>query len=820
MQDLIEHLHSLGFNPPNLNLDGTIYRFPHKGSKDAGWLIGWQNKNIKTGAPYVVAKFGCWKTGEDYVYKPKGLSREDHAAIASQMDSARKKAKEERLARQSEAAAKAEKNFPKGQTEGSTPYMERKKIPQLYGARRWDDTLQVPTVDIHGKLWGIQYITPDLKNNKRFMTGQKTDGVFHLIGKIQGDEAIVCEGFATGTSLYQATGRAVFVAFNTGNLVAVAKAIKEKHPDLKLLIAGDDDRFNEQNAGRQKAEEAGLITQSPVIFPVFKSDDGQPTDFNDLHVIEGLDAIRRLIHDEPEPKHGFIPLGYNDKRYFFLELRSKDIIDLTAFGKHQLMQLAPGKYWQERYPGKEGKADWDNAADDIISKSRELGPFDTRRVRGTGVWEDDGRIVLNTGRRLVVDGIPRALTRYDSHFVYVPNMNRMPDLHSLPLTAAEGRKLIDVCCMFKWQDPRSGHLLAGWLALARVAGALPIRPHAWLTGGSGTGKSTIMDRVIAHALGGPKGKIYLQGGSTEAGVRQFINGSSLPVIFDEFESTNDTTRARHDAILELTRNLWSATQGSIAKGSATGQAMSYALACPVLLSSIRVTLSNDADRSRFSILELVPHGSNPEDWKRIQAAVAEITPEFGERLFARMINRVRDLRSSYRVLGEVLSGKVSQRYGQQVGMLLAGWWCLINDGVITDADARAMADELDLEQQKEEETITDEVECLQHLLTSRVRIQDPGSPLAPSIEATVESIIHSGNASQHEALKEYGVKVEKDGILIADRSAELLKIFKGTKWSDNWARSLRRIKGAATIGARQFSRKESKHRATKVPFDS
>lgn len=41
------------------------------------------------------------------------------------------------------------------------------------------------------------------------------------------DQVVVTEGYATGASIHEATGARVIVAFNAGNLLPVAKQIKE-----------------------------------------------------------------------------------------------------------------------------------------------------------------------------------------------------------------------------------------------------------------------------------------------------------------------------------------------------------------------------------------------------------------------------------------------------------------------------------------------------------------------------------------------------------------------------------------------------------------
>lgn len=49
---------------------------------------------------------------------------------------------------------------------------------------------------------------------KRFQKGGDVLGGYMLLGKDEGKLAYVCEGFATGATVHQATGRNVYIAFN------------------------------------------------------------------------------------------------------------------------------------------------------------------------------------------------------------------------------------------------------------------------------------------------------------------------------------------------------------------------------------------------------------------------------------------------------------------------------------------------------------------------------------------------------------------------------------------------------------------------------
>ena len=108
---------------------------------------------------------------------------------------------------------------------------------------------------------------------------------------------LVAEGYATGASLHEATGMAVVVALDSGNIGAVVAAIQARYPGHPLCIMGDDDRHQKDNVGRTKAMEAAHIYGVGVAFPVFASGhvDTHASDFNDLHQREGLEEVRRQV---------------------------------------------------------------------------------------------------------------------------------------------------------------------------------------------------------------------------------------------------------------------------------------------------------------------------------------------------------------------------------------------------------------------------------------------------------------------------------------------------------------------------------------------
>lgn len=796
-----------GFSIDNPQLDGRIHRFRRDSQRrdQSAYYIGFVNYTTQTGERYVVVIFGDWRTGERFQYETQGtkLSREDRAAIKKRIEEASKKQEEEKLKRNEEAAAEAEFLWGQGKDVRKSPYFERKKIDQLYGAKTLLEdagrAILVPMRDIAGKLWGVQRIYGN--GMKRFQSGQRISGCYHMIGEMT-HVIYLCEGYSTGVAIHQATGMAVVCAFNAGNLLPVAQEIRRAFPSSQVIVAGDDDRHVKKpdgtpwNPGREKAEKAAAALGTKAIFPSFNDPSSELSDFNDMLIEQGLDAVRGLLEQESsdiEPT-SFVPLGFEESTHFFYATRQRSIVKCSSFGSSELLNLQPLEVWQTLYPGKgDGGVSWTQAKNTLIQASVAKGPFDSFRIRGTGAWYDRGRVVINTGRELLANGRKTSLAGFDSRFVYIETKNKMPPIHPNALTAHDAGMLDRICQALSWRRGyQDGIFLAGWIALARVAGALPVRPHLWLTGSSGSGKSTVMDMIIRPSLGSSAGKIYLQGGSTEAGIRQSIKADSIPIIFDEFETNGPGSADRVLNLVELLRQSWSHTQGTVVKGSASGVACQYALSFAALVSSIRVNLDNDADRSRFTVIELGAPLAR-DKWDQLVSDIQEyLTEEFGERLFARMSSRIPMILNAYKTFSKVVSRKINARYGQQYGMLLAGWWCLNYDELPSQAQVDSIAQDLDLNEQRETAELTDEIECANMILTTKVSVDHPDKGTK---QLTIGELI--GLFGFHDQLQKYGIAVRNDCLVVANSHESLRRsVFKETRWANCWSRVLSRIPGA------------------------
>ncbi len=276
-------------------MDGKLQRVPvakgKAGNRDGayvGYLDGKPSGHIQNFAS---------GSKENWTMSGAQLSQEEQAQLAAQAQIVKQQRAAELSEQHAKASTKATAKFdrlPDAPPAGENAYLARKQVA-AHGVKFDGEKLVVPVRDVDGKLWSVQSIPPAEGAAKMFEKGGRKSGNMHLIGEIKpGAEVLVAEGYATGASLHQATGKAVAVAFDSGNLDAVVGAIKARHPTSPIFIMGDNDKHAQQNVGVEKATAAAQKHQVGVAFPEFKVA-GKLSDFNDLHVHEGLPAVKAQV---------------------------------------------------------------------------------------------------------------------------------------------------------------------------------------------------------------------------------------------------------------------------------------------------------------------------------------------------------------------------------------------------------------------------------------------------------------------------------------------------------------------------------------------
>ena len=284
-------IEAAGLTPPADIQPGIWIKFPghQKGDKNrAAWCFMFDDMRGGQFGDYTTGMEANWQAGNatPYTGAEREANRQHFAAITAQREA-------EATQRNEAAAVQATQRLAAAAPCTQHTYTTTKGV-QCHGLKvDAAGALIVPMIDTMGNLHSLQTITPD--GDKRFMSGGRVKGCYHAIGKPAG-LLIVCEGYATGASIHESTGHAVAVAFNAGNLEAVAVALHSKYPALKIIMAADDDHLNKINTGLVNAKAAALAVGGLVAVPSFPAGRGdKATDFNDLHQLAGAGAVKECI---------------------------------------------------------------------------------------------------------------------------------------------------------------------------------------------------------------------------------------------------------------------------------------------------------------------------------------------------------------------------------------------------------------------------------------------------------------------------------------------------------------------------------------------
>ena len=508
---------------------------------------------------------------------------------------------------------------------------------------------------------------------------------------------------------------------------------------------------------------------------------------------------------------GFSVLGYDRDKFYFFPHEKKQLAEMTRGDMTEtgLYQLAPLEFWELNFPAKTG-FDKSSAVNWLIRCAYAKGVFNPKRIRGRGCWRDDTRVVVHLGDALLVDGVPRQMTSIASKFLYQAEIP-LPPLARVPMDSDEGERLLEVASLFRWTMPASAALLCGWIALAPVCGALRWRPHIWLTGGAGCGKTTILDKFV-HLLMGDI-DLYAQGNSSEAGLRQELRSDALPVLFDESEQNDDRETARMQAVLALVRQASSESGAKTFKGSVGGRSMQFNVRSMFCLASIQVGIKMQADRERLTVLALRPKhedagnaGAAAENWNKVRNELALLArdEDLPARLFRRSVDLLPVTLQNIDVFVDVATRHFGNaRDGDQYGALMAGAWSLISTRVATPAEATEMIGRYEWAEYTENNHTDDATRALAALLEARIRAQN-------GVEYTVSELAAAAAGAKPEScqlaamdanalLKRHGMKVigipYHPRLLVSNTSQAARDLVAGTPFEADLRGQLLRVPG-------------------------
>ncbi|MDR0453338.1 MAG: ssDNA-binding domain-containing protein [Deferribacteraceae bacterium] len=289
--------------------DGHIHRVPvYEGkpkSKDGAYVL----HDDQQGRAGYVQNF---KTGETATFGERSVE------IINSVNSDQLEAiKAERLAERNKTQDKTAKtvdylvNNKFTPASKDNPYLQTKGVKANLAMADTEGTLIIPLKNINGELRSFQKICDD--GRKNYISGGQKSGCFFTFSDENGlhvvksrNQVIICEGFATGASIYEATNVPTVCAMDATNLKQVATEIRQKYGnDVNIIIAGDNDHKTPSNPGKYYAEKAAEAVGGKAVVPEFSKTEKEKglTDFNDLQQSQGRAAVFKQLEKSLEEKN-------------------------------------------------------------------------------------------------------------------------------------------------------------------------------------------------------------------------------------------------------------------------------------------------------------------------------------------------------------------------------------------------------------------------------------------------------------------------------------------------------------------------------------
>ena len=507
----------------------------------------------------------------------------------------------------------------------------------------------------------------------------------------------------------------------------------------------------------------------------------------------------------------FRMLGYDKDEnsrlvYYFFSFDAKAVIKLSpsSMTKSNLMMLAPLNWWEQYFPGgKSSRVDADAAQQFLIFHSHQVGTFKEKFIRGRGAWVDEGKFIIHTGDVLLVNGDATPLKAFRSRYVYEIG-ERLGFGMSDGLKASEASKLVEKAKWLLWEREINAYLLAGWCVIAPFCGILQWRPHIWVTGPAGSGKSWVMDNIVKRLLGDTA--LVVQGKTTEAGVRGLLQNDARAVLFDESDVDNNNDKERVQNVLALARSSSYHDGGQIGKGTQSGGSRTYTMRSCFAFSSIGVQLNQQSDRSRFSILGLISFEGKriKDDFMEFERDwMALVTEDYVKALQARTMSLLPVILKNSRTFADAVAHVIGQRrIGDQVGGMLAGAYSLTSSKEISYEAAIEWVKSRDWSDERGLELTKDEYRLFGRLMGFMTKVETEMGPRDRTIgeliliAARLRSELGVSSDMASNRLRRLGFRIIKDRVYISSTADSIVSMLRDTPWVNNYNKILERLPGA------------------------
>jgi hypothetical protein len=366
------------------------------------------------------------------------------------------------------------------------------------------------------------------------------------------------------------------------------------------------------------------------------------------------------------------------------------------------------------------------AARAMVEECVRRGIFDPKdKMRGVGAHRQrGGGLVLHCGDKLYYSRHHATTGEIkDWHwcdpgvldgYVYTANAPTHRPWHEL-VHGSVALDLLTTLRTWNWKRPQLDPLfMLGGIGCSMLGGALPWRSNIWITGGAGTGKSTLNGEggLLDELFGTMQ---FRTSNTSAAAVRSTLQNSTVTVFFDEIEAGVNNTQATQ--VVESARV--AASGGKMHRSGTDQKTKEFTLRSAFWFSSINIPPLQPQDRSRLAILELQPLR---KDVKRLDLESMKL-PIMGRKLLRRMVDGWERLPATKAAYHNALAamGHV-QRACDQFGTLLACADLLLFDTMPDDERIDGYVSQCRPDMLAElADEVPDHVEAMQRLLTSEVQ---------------------------------------------------------------------------------------------------
>lgn len=533
---------------------------------------------------------------------------------------------------------------------------------------------------------------------------------------------------------------------------------------------------------------------------------------------------------EGDGEGGYIPLGMLSEGLtavlWSIPQNRLMKVGVASLNNSGVLAAICGKSWLEqkftKFTRDGAEMDVKAASADIASRCAGKGDFrEGDRVFGTGVWSPDKRAIVVNTHHAVYAANGETLERIDENRkeIYLGGGSMTPPAFA-PVSDAEYQRVCDRISddldTWTWENNLINPvLIMGWMTMVVYLGLMERRPHVWLVGPRGSGKSRLL-AYLKHMLIGYLKHTDMGSVMTEAGLRQILQNSCFAFLIDELEKENTDNGLKLstaiDQVLKFMRAAYSASS-TVFKGTADQRGIEFRIQTSVMAASIAEPALEPADRSRIVMVKMQPRqgisGQPPKN----------LSPEESAIFFWGTIQRWGRFQHIYEVVQrhwtEEAGAGGDGREMETFGTLLAAGMVTIPE-IQTDDHIRLALHRMvyhiqpqldDVRQGSAEHEI-----ILQTLLTQNIPVEyhetdDRGNTRinreTRSVGGLVRNLADGGNdADEIRALGLLGLAVrDKDGkshLAIPLRHSGLAGLLKGSRYNKDgaWAGGLRDAPGA------------------------